>query len=291
MMSFSRSIRDLQDCISMVWVNVSGGLEVLTFDGETGMRSKDVNDWVKYSQLFFKYKAPHQKTFFVQRHSALIRSASQRAGSQVIKESLCVRFSTVFGLVTFMHFVSISISNRTPHQTFPGRRPILLPPFEGGYHGYLGAAGQNNLVRVRETVAVASVQATAKQRLAGGDKRNQVVAIGRRDHQPRDLVDIWHEPPNKDILGWMGPAQIAFVNHGGGSVIVRFQGGSRQTPSRGASVCATFNVCNDVGISQGATIEHCPKGGWHYYNVSYHGRGGISAVWLAFLSIAGNTWW
>ena len=63
-----------------------------------------------------------------------------------------------------------------------------------------------------------------KQRLQRGDKRNQVVAQERSEHQPGDLVDIWYDLPNKDTPGWRGRAQIASVNLGEGNVAVRFQG-------------------------------------------------------------------
>ena len=56
-----------------------GHMEVLTLDGETGMRPKEVDDWAMSNQVAFEYKAPHQKTWPVEGHNALIRSALQRA--------------------------------------------------------------------------------------------------------------------------------------------------------------------------------------------------------------------
>ncbi|MEM7304697.1 MAG: TIGR04211 family SH3 domain-containing protein, partial [Pseudomonadota bacterium] len=41
----------------------------------------------------------------------------------------------------------------------------------------LDVKGQNNLARVREIAAIAIIEATAKQRLARGDKRQQVAAL------------------------------------------------------------------------------------------------------------------
>lgn len=153
-------------------------------------------------------------------HNVLIRSALQTAESQVINASLCVSCVTVFGLVTFMHDALDSINNHTPYQTLPGRQPHSLPPQEGGYHGDLDATGQNTFARVRQFDAVAIVEATARQRPARGDKRNQVAAMERSEHAFGDLVDIWYDPPNKDIRGWRGPAQIAIVNDGGADIIL-----------------------------------------------------------------------
>ena len=91
----------------------------------------------------------------------------------------------------FMHKVPVPAHNHTPHQAFPSRRPHLLQFAEGGYHGDLDTRGQNNFVRVRETVAVATIEATAEKRSARGGKSNQAVAMERGQHQPSDLVDIW----------------------------------------------------------------------------------------------------
>lgn len=160
----------------------------------------------------------------MERHNALIRSALQRFGSQVIKDSLVVSFVTAQGFVTFIHNALISINNDTPYQALLGRQSHFLPPVEGGYHGGLDQRGQNNLVSVREIVAVAIVEAIATQRIQRDDTRKQTVAQERAEHQPGDLVDIWYDPLNKDIPGWRGPALVVSVDVGGGNIIVRFQG-------------------------------------------------------------------
>ena len=190
--SQSKSTRDLLDGISLAWVNVFGGVQTLILDGETGMRGRAVDAWAIYNQITLKYKAPHQKAWLVERHDALIRSAVQRAESQVIKESFCISFTIVLGVVTFLHNALVCINQHTPYQALLGRQPHLLPPLEGGYHGDLDVKGQNNLARVREIVAIAITEATAKQRLQRGAKGNQVGAIERAEHHPGDLVDIWY---------------------------------------------------------------------------------------------------
>lgn len=102
----------------------------------------------------------------VERQNALIRSALQRAETQVIKKSLCVSFVTVLGLVAFMRHALTSINYFTSYQALPGRQPHLLPPLVCGYYGDLDQTGQNNLARAREIVAIAIVEATAEQTLS-----------------------------------------------------------------------------------------------------------------------------
>ena len=110
------------------------------------------------------------------------------------------------------------------YQALLGRQPHLLPQLGGGYFGDLDVKGQNNLARVREIVAVAIIEATIEVRLQRSDKHNQVVALERAEHRFGDLVDIWCDPPNNDILGWRGFAQIANVQFSDGNVTVRSQG-------------------------------------------------------------------
>ena len=130
----SRSINDLLRRISLVWVNVFGGIGVFTCDGEIGMRGKAVGDWAMCDQFAIKDKAPHQTGWLVEGHNALIRSALQRAEAQAINETFCISSNIALGLVTFMHNALVFVNNRIPYQALLDRHPQLLPPFEGGYH-------------------------------------------------------------------------------------------------------------------------------------------------------------
>ena len=96
----------------------------------------------------------------------------------------------------------VRINNHTPYQALLGCQPHLLPPLEGGYYGDLdvkGGGGQHDLARVREIAAISIIEATAKQRLARGDKRQQVAALQRAEYSPGDLVGIWYDPRTKII--------------------------------------------------------------------------------------------
>lgn len=75
-----------------------------------------------------------------------------------------------------MYNALISITDHTPYRALFRRQPALLPPLEGGYHGDLDATGQNKPARVMKIAAVAIIEATAKQRLARGDRGEMTVA-------------------------------------------------------------------------------------------------------------------
>ena len=55
----------------------------------------------------------------------------------------------------------------------------------------LDTQGQKNIARVREIAVIVAIEVTVKMRLQRGDKRNQVVAQERSEHNFGDLVDIW----------------------------------------------------------------------------------------------------
>lgn len=83
----------------------------------------------------------------------------------------------------------------------------MLPPFEGSCHGDLGGTkGQRDIASVLDTADITIIEATAKQRSARGGTRNHLVAMGRSEHKPGNLVDIWYDPPTKDIPYWRGPS-------------------------------------------------------------------------------------
>lgn len=143
------------------------------------MKSKEVDDWAMYNQMAMKYKSQRQRAWLLERHNAFIRGGLQHAESQVIKESLCVSFGIVLGLVVFMHNAFVYINDHTPYQAVSVRQPHILPPLEGGYFRGLDVQGQNNLARVTEIVNVSVIEAISKMRLARGDKRNQVPFVER----------------------------------------------------------------------------------------------------------------
>lgn len=206
------------------WVNVFGGMTTLILDGKISMRGNEVDGLAMCSQVSMNHKAPHQQAWQVERHNASIRSALQRAEGQVIKEALRISFTTVLGLCMCMHNALVLRNNHTPYRAIFGRQPRRLQPLEGGRYGGAGVKVRHEFVRVRAATAVAIIEATAKQRLARGDERNQTAVIERAEHQPGDLVDIWNGFFNDDIPGWRCPAQIATVKFDQGNVTARPRG-------------------------------------------------------------------
>lgn len=125
-----RTTRHLLECISLAWVNVFGGMGTLTLDGEIGMGGEEVDDWAMYGQMAMKHKSRHQKAWLVERHDVSIRSASHRAGPQVIKESFWITCNVVLSLVAFMHNAFVSVDGHTPYQAIVGWQPNSLPPLQ-----------------------------------------------------------------------------------------------------------------------------------------------------------------
>ena len=128
MMSPPRAATDFLQFISTAWANAVGNLKIPALDGGTGMRSKEFGDRAMYNQTALKYKAVQQTAWLVARHNLSIWSALRRAEGQAFHESLCIGSVIAFGLGTFEHNASVSISNHTSYRVSPGRRPHLLAP-------------------------------------------------------------------------------------------------------------------------------------------------------------------
>ena len=85
--------------------------------------------------------------------------------------------------------------------------------------------------RLRELAVGAIVQGNAEDRLKLA-ARTKTRSTGQLlNLKPGDMVDIWRDPPNKDITGWRGPCQVVSLDRLDEGVIdVKWQG--RTSPCR-----------------------------------------------------------
>ncbi len=223
---------ELLTAVSAIWIFIHGPMETLVLDEETGMRGRAAQDWAESNGISLKYKAPRQKAWLVERHNELLREGLHVIETQMIKEGIKAPFEQILATATFMKNALTSVNGSTPYQAVLGRQPAMLPPLEGGYLGQIddshSRAGTNarQQARVREIAACAIIEATAKARLQRADRHHTRAAVELRQLEPRQLVDIWFEPTNKDCRGWRGPAEIATINASDGNVTVRYQGRS-----------------------------------------------------------------
>ena len=74
---------ELLTIISRAWIAVHGAMQVLTLDGETGMRGRAATDWAEANHIHLKFKAPHQKAWVAERHQELHRHALHTTESQM----------------------------------------------------------------------------------------------------------------------------------------------------------------------------------------------------------------
>ena len=88
----------------------------------------------------------------------------------------------------------------------------------------LNTKNPNNLARAREIAIATIIRTTTKPRSARGDKRNQIIALERNEHKPKDLLNIWYDLPNQDTPNWLNPTQIAIVNDDDPHSTAKFQG-------------------------------------------------------------------
>ena len=142
----------------------AGGMQTVILHGETEVKGKEVDDWATYIQIVAKCKPPHQKAWLLERFSAVITFALQRAEAKFIQESLCTSFNVALCLVIFVHNAFTSINIHTPYQAVFGGQFRRFPPVRGRTPRRFRRTRQIDIARVREIAAVAIIQAIAKQR-------------------------------------------------------------------------------------------------------------------------------
>ena len=219
--------------ISSRWISIFGPMTVLVLDEETGMRGQHAMDWALSQGVHLKFKAPRQKAWIVERANEIIRQGLHKTEQQLIKECLKALFEVVLAIVTFMKNALTNINGSTPYQGILGRQPSMLPPLEGGHCGqYVDQARPGSCAkseaRIRELAAINIVEATAQARLARADRHNTRVCLELQEYKSGDIVDIWMEPANKDLVGWRGPAEVLGVRPSEGQLDVKIQGRTLQ---------------------------------------------------------------
>ena len=190
--------------------------------------------------MSLRFKAPRQKAWVVERGNEIIRQGLHKTETQLIKEGLThIPFECVLSVVVFMKNALTVINTSTPYQALLGRQPAMLPPMEGGHLGQVTDIARPGTdakcqARVREVAAINIIEATAKARLERANSTNTRPALELADYKPKDRIDIWMEPANKDIRGWRGPAEVLSVHPEDGNLSCRIQGRTLQRQAQEA---------------------------------------------------------
>ena len=115
---------------------------------------------------------------------------------------------------------------RDRFQAVYGRQPAILPPLaieEENPGEEDGISNDRKEARVREIAIQAMVEATSQARINRALKA-QTSMPGAQKFQVGDVVEYYKPSSQKDVSGWMGPADIVEVNDSSGQVLIRHRG-------------------------------------------------------------------
>jgi len=210
----SKDAPSLITAISQDWVRPFGGPRVLIADGEKGLCSEQVAQFLDRCNTQLKSKAPGEHAQMVERHHELLRQTLHKLEEQLIEEGIAVPFSVVLNEAVLAKNSLTSVGGHTPYRALYGRDPPVLVEFEptsetqlddtsGGIPGH-----SRHHLRIREIATQSMLQASAQTRLQRALTSKTRVAAEQLELSPGDLVDWYRPPSTKDESGWRGPAVV-----------------------------------------------------------------------------------
>ena len=157
--------------LSQDWIRPFGGMKLLIADGEKGLDSEQLGQFLDHTGVQFKAKAPGEHAQMVERHHELLRQTLHRLEEQLKEEGIELPFEVVVNDAVLAKNALTTVGGHTLYRAFYGRGPTILAEFEpasetqlddmsGGVPGH----SRHNL-RVREIATLSMLQASAKMRL------------------------------------------------------------------------------------------------------------------------------
>eukprot|EP00959_Pyramimonas_sp_CCMP1952_P154402 3230224-Pyramimonas_sp.AAC.1 len=203
----SRVAQDILNGIAHVWLRLYGPMKRLTSDEEGALDSAVASAWADRwgMQLNLRPRGSHARV--VERHNALLRDAVHKINPQVERDGIAVTPQAILDEATLANNSMISIHGTTPYKALYGRSPALLRDFEPGSEtplsdGQDGIDGVSRHVHRLPEVAMSSViQGTATDRLNRAMNSRTRPAGELLELKIGDEVDIYRDPPNKDLSG------------------------------------------------------------------------------------------
>jgi len=226
----SKNAQALIEAIMTSWVRPHGPMKLLIADGERGLATEEVAQFLDRVFIQLKTKAPGEHAQMVERHHELLRRLLLKVESQLVQEGIVVPFSVILSECVLAKNVLTSVAGQTPYKGLYGREPPGLAEFEPVSETQLddtsgGVAGYSRYHhRVREVAVAAMVQETAQLRIERALQSKTRLSIEQLELEPGQLVDFWRKPATKDESGWRGPATVLSIGDpGSGSPLATIQ--------------------------------------------------------------------
>ena len=263
----NKTAEAITTAITNSWIKLFGPMGCIVTDQEAGLTSEIGAIWAEKWNVSYRMRAKGQHANIVERHHQILRDHLHKIMAQSRQERLTIQISEVLSEATFIKNAMVNICGMTPYVALFGRFPQIFIDLEYSGQsslqdssGTAGGAGRH-AVRLRE-IAVATIAETlAKNRLQRAEYHNTRTSAQVQDLRIGELVEIYRQPPNKDVTGWRGPAEVIDnTSADQGNVTVRWAGRTMIVRLQDTRKCVLFIAFTDSGSIPIQTIrEHILK--------------------------------
>ena len=118
-----RSAQYLIRSIHRDWFRFFGAPKLIVADGETGLDSEEVRQWLDRIRSEVKPKAPGEHAQTVERRHELLRHILHNVEYQLREEGINLPFDVVLAECMFVKNAMITVGEVTPFQSVLGRTP------------------------------------------------------------------------------------------------------------------------------------------------------------------------
>ena len=209
-----RHAHSLIKAITHEWIQHYDAPDLIIADGEKGLISEEVAQWLDRHNCQLKPKAPNEHAQMVERHHELLRRILLRVEAQLAEEGIHVSLDVILAACFLAKNCLLTVAGHTPYRGLYGRGPPGLAEFEptsetqlddasGGVPGY-----SRHHLRIREIAVGAMIQEAAQLRLERALASKTRLAAEQLELSQGDLVDFYRPPATKDESGWRGPAEV-----------------------------------------------------------------------------------
>eukprot|EP00435_Cladocopium_sp_Y103_P057491 s245_g19.t2 len=190
------------------WVSIFGPMQVLIFDGETGLDDPAATQYFELKGITKRTSAPGQHVRICDRRTQVLRDTVHKISSQLSEEGIAVPLSRVLAEATYAGNALTSIRGVSPYTAVLGRVPPLLPDALSITDDTEAHATAQHTHRLREIAVQCIAEASAQDRLKRASHTTTKPAAEEYEYKLGEQVEYFRPPLSKDATGWRGPATI-----------------------------------------------------------------------------------
>ena len=189
-----RTTSTLLTGLDRAWTSLYGPMQILIFDGETGLDDDESTHWFQLRGITKRTSAPNQHTRIADRRIAVLRDALHKLGTQLNAEGLAVPFERMMHETTFALNALSSVNGQSPYTAVLGHVPAILPHEDSVVTDGVPDRYSSHTHRLREIAVQAIAEGTARERMKRALHSQTRPTAAEMEFKLGDSVDWWREP-------------------------------------------------------------------------------------------------